>query len=206
MYLSNTRLIALLFALAALTLGLLWLLSNQVNLTGATALKADTTEEPLQLAAKDAEANTPDLAVTAIPELDPVQEPAAARAIQTEATSTLAAATQAIEPPELAASAKSTPTTVSTSTVKPVEVAAVPEHLMLSEKELKALSAKDRKRYEKMLKNLSSVRDQSSQLSTERQRLEQQMQALEQRNLELTRQLEQVRQTSEMTAENKVKP
>lgn len=205
MYLSNTRLIGLLFALAALTLGLLWLLSNQVNLTGATALKADTTEEPLQLAAKDAEANTPDPAVTAIPELDPVQKPAAARAIQTEATSTLVA-TQAIEPPELAASAKSTPTTVSTSTVKPVEVAAVPEHLMLSEKELKALSAKDRKRYEKMLKNLSSVRDQSSQLSTERQRLEQQMQALEQRNLELTRQLEQVRQTSEMTAENKVKP
>ncbi|SKA89272.1 hypothetical protein SAMN02745130_03023 [Thiothrix eikelboomii] len=204
MYLSNTRLIGLLFALAALTLGLLWLLSNQVNLTGATALKADTTEEPLQLAANDAEANTPDPAVTAIPELDPVQEPAAARAIQTEATSTLAA-TQAIEPSELAASAKSTPT-VSTSTVKPVEVAAVPEHLMLSEKELKALSAKDRKRYEKMLKNLSSVRDQSSQLSTERQRLEQQMQALEQRNLELTRQLEQVRQTSEMTAENKVKP
>lgn len=204
MYLSNTRLIGLLFALAALTLGLLWLLSNQVNLTGATALKADTTEEPLQLAAKDAEANTPDPAVTAIPELDPVQEPAAARAIQTEATSTLVA-TQAIEPPELAASAKST-STVATSTVKPVEVAALPEHLMLSEKELKALSAKDRKRYEKMLKNLSSVRDQSSQLSTERQRLEQQMQALEQRNLELTRQLEQVRQTSEMTAENKAKP
>ncbi|MFZ1343872.1 hypothetical protein [Thiothrix eikelboomii] len=204
MYLSNTRLIGLLFALAALTLGLLWLLSNQVNLTGATALKADTTEEPLQLAAKDAEANTPDPAVTAIPELDPVQKPAAARAIQTEATSTLVA-TQAIEPPELAASAKST-STVATSTVKPVEVAALPEHLMLSEKELKALSAKDRKRYEKMLKNLSSVRDQSSQLSTERQRLEQQMQALEQRNLELTRQLEQVRQTSEMTAENKAKP
>lgn len=205
MYLSNTRLISLLFALAALTFGLLWLLNKQVNLTGATTLQADTTEPSLQLAAKDAEAKTPDQAVTAIPELDPIQEPAAARAIQTEANSALAASNQAIDPPELAAGAKSTPT-ASASTTKSIQGAALPEHLVLSEQELKALSAKDRKRYEKMLKNLSTVRDQSSQLTTERQRLEQQMQALEQRNLELTRQLEQVRQTTEMTAEDKAKP
>lgn len=206
MYLSNTRLISLLFALVVLTLGLLWLFSKQMNLTGSTALKAETIELPLQLAARQAEADTPDKAVTAIPELDPVQEPAAARAFQAEANPAVTKPTPAFDKtieqgqPESAEGAKAS------SPAKPLEVAAVPKNLILSEKELKALSAKDRKRYEKMLENLNSLHDQSTQLTNERQRLEQKMHELEQRNVELTRQLEQVRQTTETVVENKAKP
>lgn len=194
MYLSNTRLISLLFALAGLTLGLLWLLSKQVA-PAALAPTALNAEVLPQLAAGQTEANAPDKTVEAIPSLEPAPEPA--ETMTTPAAAAVLQASQAkkLEQPELAKPA-----------AKPTEMAAVPENLVLSEKELKALSAKDRKRYEKMLESLSSVRDQSTQLTTERQRLEQQMQELEQRNLELTRQLEQVRQTTETTAANQPQP
>lgn len=194
MYLSNTRLISLLFALAGLTLGLLWLLSKQVA-PAALAPTALNAEVLPQLAAGQTEANAPDKTVEAIPSLEPAPEPA--ETMTTPAAAAVLQASQAkeLEQPELAKPA-----------AKPTEMAAVSENLVLSEKELKALSAKDRKRYEKMLESLSSVRDQSTQLTTERQRLEQQMQELEQRNLELTRQLEQVRQTTETTAANQPQP
>lgn len=183
MYLSNTRLISLLLALAALTLGLLWLLSKQVNLTAPTALNA---QESTQLAARQPDIHVPDQAVTAIPDLEPAKKLDASAVVQAAA-----AASQAKAGEQSAASKVET---------KPVE------NLVLSEKELKALSAKDRQRYEKMLENLRSLRDQSTQLTTERQRLELQMNQLEQRNLELTKQLEQTRQTAETTVENKTKP
>lgn len=203
MYLSNIRLISLLFALVVLTLGLLWLFSKQMNLTGSTALKAETSELPLQLAARQAEADTPDKAVTAIPELDPVQELAAARALQVETDPAVADPAQAFDKPRAQGQPEGAK---SSSPAKPLEVAAVPKNLILSEKELKALSAKDRKRYEKMLENLNSLHDQSTQLTNERERLEQKMHELEQRNLELTRQLEQVRQTTETAVEDKANP
>lgn len=206
MYLSNTRLISLLFALVVLTLGLLWLFSKQMNLTGPTALKAETIELPLQLAARQAEVDTPDKAVTAIPELDPVQELAAARALQVETNPAVADPAQAFDKSIAQGQAEFAEGAKSSSPAKPLEVAAVPKNLILSEKELKALSAKDRKRYEKMLENLTSLHDQSTQLTNERQRLEQKMHELEQRNLELTRQLEQVRQTTETAVENKPNP
>ncbi len=207
MYLSNTRLISLLFALVVLTLGLLWLFSKQMNLTGPTALKAETIELPLQLAARQAEADTPDKAVTAIPELDPVQELAAARTLQVETNNpAVADPAQAFDKPIAQGQPESAEGAKSSSPAKPLEVAAVPKNLILSEKELKALSAKDRKRYEKMLENLTSLHDQSTQLTNERQRLEQKMHELEQRNLELTRQLEQVRQTTETAVDNKPNP
>lgn len=177
MYLSNTRLISMLFVLAGLTFGLLWLLNKQAHLPSPTALNA---EEPVQLVARQPAVDNN--AATAIPELEPAKETIAL----TNSNTAGAAAKLQAEPP--------------------LEVAAIPEHLVLSEKELKALSSKDRKHYEQMMGSLRSLHDQSTQLTSERQRLEQQMAELEKRNQELAKQLEQVRQTTETTAENKTKP
>lgn len=195
MYLSNTRLISMLFVLAVLTLSLLWLLSKQASLPSPKVL---TAEEPLQLAARQPEAEVAkDNAVTGIPDLEPAKETTAPTASISPTPSTVTSTPTAPAEPSKAEKTKPARTT---------EVATVPESLVLSEKELKALSNKDRKRYEQMLENLRSIRDQSTQLTSEHQRLEQQRLELEQRNQELTKQLEQVRQTTETTAENNIKP
>lgn len=194
MYFSNTRLISLLLALAVLTLSLLWLLSKQTSLSVPTALNA---EESLQVAAKEPGTGSVENKVTAIPSLEPAKEAAAPVPQPNHLTSA------ASKPEPVVAESKKPEPVNSTKTT---EVAAIPENLVLSEKELKALSTKDRKRYEKMLDSLHSLREQSTQLSSERQRLEQQMVELERRNQELTKQLEEVRQTTDTVAENKAKP
>ena len=177
MYLSNSRLLSLLLALAVLTLCLLWLLTKQS--TPSLASSVLNTAEAQQLAAKqpgedktaNAENNTP------------TPEPAAQAA-------------NAEKPKD------------ATVEAKPAEVLAIPEGLVLSEKELKALSSKERKRYEDMLANLRSLHEQSAKLSSERQQLEQQKQELEQRNQELAQKLEDARQKTEAvaTAPDKAKP
>ena len=192
MYFSNTRLISLLLALAVLTLSLLWLLSKQTSLSVPTALNA---EESLQVAAKELGTGSVENKVTAIPSLEPAKE------VPTPQPNHL---TSSASKPEPVVAESKRPEPVNST--KTTEVAAIPENLVLSEKELKALSTKDRKRYEKMLDSLHSLRDQSTQLSSERQRLEQQMVELERRNQELTKQLEEVRQTTDTVAENKAKP
>lgn len=192
MYFSNTRLISLLLALAVLTLSLLWLLSKQTSLSVPTALNA---EESLQVAAKELGTGSVENKVTAIPSLEPAKE------VPTPQPNHLTSSASKPEP-VVAESKKPEPV----NSTKTTEVAAIPENLVLSEKELKALSTKDRKRYEKMLDSLHSLRDQSTQLSSERQRLEKQMAELERRNQELTKQLEEVRQTTDTVAENKAKP
>jgi len=180
-YLSNSRLISLFLALLVLTLSLLWLLGNRINLPASTALNAG---ESLQAVAKAPEATVAENTVSAIPSLEPAKE-------------------EPIPVPQVASLAAAQVTQAETEkgiTVKTTEVAAIPENLVLSEKELKALSTKERKQYEKMMENLRSLREQSTQLSSERQRLEQQMTELEQRNQELTKQLEAVRQTTDTAA------
>lgn len=185
MYLSNSRLISLFLALLVLTLSLLWLLGNRINLPTSTALNAG---EALQTAAKVPAEQGVESTVSAIPDLEPAkEEPTTAPIPQLEG---LAAAQLAQAEAEKSIAVKTT------------EVAAIPDNLVLSDKELKALSVKERKQYEKMMENLRSLREQSTQLSSERQRLEQQMTELEQRNQELTKQLEAVRQTTD-TAANK---
>lgn len=208
MYLSNTRLFSLLLALAALTLCLLWLLSKQASLQTPTALNAT---EINQVAAKEPDANPPATSVDNPPTLEPAT--AAAKAAE-QATS----ATQAMTPAQAAAlkaeTDKAAPTTNSEPAMaeagkplaKATEVVTIPENLQLSDKELKALSKKDRERYETMMKNLKSLHDQSTQLSTERQQLEQQMAELERRNQELTKQLEEVRDNKDPSVEAKAKP
>ncbi|TXH71884.1 MAG: hypothetical protein E6Q83_00360 [Thiothrix sp.] len=184
MYLSNSRLISLFLALLVLTLSLLWLLGNRINLPTSTALNAG---EALQTAAKVPAEQGVESTISAIPDLEPAKEEPTAPIPQLEG---LAAAQLAQAEAEKSIAVKTT------------EVAAIPDNLVLSDKELKALSVKERKQYEKMMENLRSLREQSTQLSSERQRLEQQMTELEQRNQELTKQLEAVRQTTD-TAANK---
>ncbi|WP_298607517.1 hypothetical protein [uncultured Thiothrix sp.] len=189
MYLSNSRLISLFLALLVLTLSLLWLLGNKTHLASSNALNAG---ETVQLAARQPDTTVVENGVSPIPTLEPAKE-ATPSAVQAESLATA-------KPTE---TPKSEP--VSVAPAKTTEVAAIPDNLVLSEKELKALSTKERKRYEKMIENLRSLRDQSTQLTSERQRLEQQMVELEQRNQELTKQLEAVRQTTE-TATAPIKP
>ncbi|HPY42275.1 MAG TPA: hypothetical protein PLM98_17240 [Thiolinea sp.] len=187
MYLSNTRLISLLLALAALSLCLLWLLTKQTHFSLSS--NPLNSIESTQLAAKEQkpEANNATSDATGSSQAAPEQASA------TPTNSTPVATTQPQSEP-------------ASNAAKPAEVAAIPDNLILSEKELKALSTKERKRYQTMLDSLRSMHDQSAQLKTERQRLEQQMNELEQRNQELAKQLEQARQMPETTAENKVKP
>lgn len=188
MYLSNSRLISLFLALLVLSLSLLWLLGNKANLSSSSTLNAG---EPVHLAARQPEV-TVDNAVSPIPTLEPAKE-----------------TTLSVPQSEALAAAKlsevSKPEPVNAVSTKTIEVAAIPDHLVLSEKELKALSTKERKQYEQMIENLHSLREQSTQLTSERQRLEQQMLELEQRNQELTKQLEAVRQTTDIVAD-KAKP
>lgn len=193
MYLSNTRLLSLLLGLAALTLCLLWLLSKQASLQNPMALNAT---ETTQLVAGQPDTHTPSsndslAAQVPAPALTPAQEAAAKSATDPAQTNQV----NTVTPPASEAKVEQSQTLA-----KATPVAAMPEIPELSEKELKALSAKDRKRYDKMLANLRSIREQSTQLSSERQKLEQQMAELEQRNQELAKQLEQVRATNETAA------
>jgi DNA repair exonuclease SbcCD ATPase subunit len=208
-YLSNTRLFSLLLALAALTLCLLWLLSKQASLQTPTALNAT---EINQVAAKEPDANLPATSVDNPPTLEPATAAAKAAEQATPATQT------AMTPAQAAALKAETDKAASTAhpalpmaeagkpLAKATEVVTIPENLQLSDKELKALSKKDRERYETMMKNLQSLHDQSTQLSTERQQLEQQMAELERRNQELTKQLEEVRDNKDPSVEAKAKP
>ncbi len=186
MYLSNSRLLSLLLALAVLTLCLLWLLTKQS--TSSLASSELNTAEVQQLAAKqpdeDKTANTTNNASPPEP-VEATSEPTPA-----------AQAANAEKPKDAKVEAKS------------AEVPAIPEGLVLSEKELKALSSKERKRYEDMLTNLRSLHEQSAKLSSERQQLEQQKQELERRNQELAQKLEDARQKTEAvaTAPEKAKP
>ncbi|TXH67737.1 MAG: hypothetical protein E6Q85_09185 [Thiothrix sp.] len=184
MYLSNSRLISLFLALLVLILSLLWLLGNKANLSSSSALNAS---ELVQLAARQPE-TTVENVVSPIPTLEPAKD-----------------TTPSVPQPEALAAAKlpeaAKPEPVNAVSAKTTEVAAIPDNLVLSEKELKALSTKERQQYEDMMENLRSLREQSTQLTSERQRLEQQMLELEQRNQELTKQLEAVRQTTDIVAD-----
>ncbi len=180
MYLSNSRLISLFMALLILTLSLLWLLSNKANLSTSSALNAN---EPVQLAARQPETTAVENRVSPIPSLEPAKEVIASEA-----------------------SVGTQPAPLSAASPKTTQVAVIPDNLVLSEKELKALSTKERKRYEKMMENLHSLREQSTQLTSERQRLEQQMTELERRNQELSKQLEAIRQAKASSADNQAKP
>lgn len=189
MYLSNSRLLSLLLALAVLTLCLLWLLTKQSTASlASTELNA---AESQQLAAKQPGADQAVNPANDIPAPESMKEPAAVNNNAETATSVSAAM-----PAEPKAAAK------------PTEVPAIPDSLMLSDKELKALSPKERKRYEEMIANLRALHDQSAQLSSERQKLEQQRQELEQRNQALAQQLEEARQKTEAVAAapDQVKP
>ncbi|MFI0398260.1 MAG: hypothetical protein ACH34X_04240 [Thiolinea sp.] len=181
MYLSNSRLLSLLLALAVLTLCLLWLLTKQS--TSSLASSELNTAAAQQLAAKQPDEDETANAENNTPTSEPVQEPAAQAA-------------NAEKPQYTKVEAKS------------AEVPAIPEGLVLSEKELKALSSKERKRYEDMLTNLRSLHEQSAKLSSERQQLEQQKQELERRNQELAQKLEDARQKTEAvaTAPDQAKP
>ena len=188
MYLSNSRLLSLLLALAVLTLCLLWLLTKQsTSSLASTELNA---AESQQLAAKQPGADQVANPANDNPAPEPIKEPAAVNNVEaaTPVSATMPAETKAA--------------------AKPTEVPAIPDSLMLSDKELKALSPKERKRYEEMIANLRALHDQSAQLSSERQKLEQQRQELEQRNQALAQQLEEARQKTEAVAAapDQVKP
>lgn len=188
MYLSNSRLLSLLLALAVLTLCLLWLLTKQSTASlASTELNA---AESQQLAAKQPGVDQVVNSVGDNPAPESMKEPAAVNNVE---------AANAPANSAMPAEAKA---------AKPTEVPAIPDSLILSDKELKALSPKERKRYEEMIANLRALHDQSAQLSSERQKLEQQRQELEQRNQALAQQLEEARQKTEAVAAapDKVKP
>lgn len=188
MYLSNSRLLSLLLALAVLTLCLLWLLTKQsTSSLASTELNA---AESQQLVAKQPGTDHAVSPANDNPAPESMKESAAVN--NTEASTPVSAGM----PAEAKAAAK------------PTEVPAIPDSLILSDKELKALSPKERKRYEEMIANLRALHDQSAQLSSERQKLEQQRQELEQRNQALAQQLEEARQKTEAVAAapNQVKP
>ena len=185
MYLTTTRLVSLLVSLVVLTFALLWLLSKQA--ISQTAIAAQNSVVQVVAAEPTISTNTNPAAAT---ESKTVNIDKQSTTGANTPTATQANAVKTFTPAQAAAAQKAEEVKTANAT-QSAPATAIPANFTLSEKELKALSSKERQRYEEMLKNLRTIREQSAQLDAEQVKLQQQVKEMEQRNQELTEQLEQ---------------